>query len=220
MIKVRVLGGGDYKAIFDAEPGYEVVEDKSFDLLVFTGGTDVSTSLYHQERHPYTHIPDTKRDQQEQDFYRFCRLNRIPMVGICRGSQFLTVMNDGSLYQDVSGHGTPHEIETSDGRVMVATSSHHQMMNVWSAWGEIVGRAEILAWSSVKRSDSYEVSSEIDGMGGIIYLDPPPVEPEVVLFPRTRCLCHQPHPEWMQTDAPYRRYFFETLNDLMTMEDT
>src|SRR5438309_1359385 len=51
-----------------------------------------------------------------------------PMAGICRGSQFLNVMAGGRLCQHLDGHGSWHDMETSDGRSFEVSSTHHQMM--------------------------------------------------------------------------------------------
>src|SRR3546814_18138869 len=52
------------------------------------------------------------------------------MFGICRGAQFLHVMNKGALWQHVEGHAGPdHYIyDLNDDCLVIATSLHHQML--------------------------------------------------------------------------------------------
>lgn len=99
------------------------------DLVVFTGGTDVNPSLYGQVSHPETGSPDTQRDKLEQAVYTRALLLELPMVGICRGAQFLTVMNNGSLHQHIIGHqNTTHTINTHNGESLQVAGDHHQSM--------------------------------------------------------------------------------------------
>jgi len=76
------------------------------------------------------------------------------MVGICRGSQFLTVMSGGRLFQDVSGHaimGT-HLIKFKDGSSLGITSTHHQMMNPFYL---SKNEYDLIAVSEKNRSSKY-----------------------------------------------------------------
>lgn len=207
MIRVKVLGDGSYESIFNEEDGFSAVE-RSPDVVCFTGGTDIDPEIYGAGRNIRTGFPDFDRDTRERQVFDLCKRNKIPMVGICRGSQLLCALNGGKLYQHVKGHGMPHEMRTHDDRNMIVTSSHHQMMNPWNERGALLDGAQLLGWS-VRRSTTYQEVTEVD---------PPPVDPEVVYFSKTNSLCHQPHPEWMQYDAPYRRYFFETIHKYLEVK--
>lgn len=59
------------------------------DLIVFSGGNDLSS------------VNDSKlsrlRDKVEKDIFNFAILNSIPMVGICRGMQFINEQLGGTL---------------------------------------------------------------------------------------------------------------------------
>lgn len=51
------------------------------------------------------------------------------MLGICRGAQFLHVMNGGSLWQHLSNHTAPHGvIDVETGEIFAVSSTHHQAM--------------------------------------------------------------------------------------------
>ena len=199
--KVLVLGYGSYCTIF-LEEGFDVVDeyDKDLDLVVFTGGTDISPDIYSEKRTPYTSNSDDLRDSHEVGLFHQAVSDGIPMVGICRGAQLLCALNGGKLIQHVMGHACDvgHTIYTGDGKQMQATSSHHQMM-------QPDGEFELLAWASGVGNGHLPNSLSRDDDGLLI-------EPEVVYWPGTQCLGHQPHPEWMKYNSEYYKYFFDTIN--------
>jgi GMP synthase-like glutamine amidotransferase len=100
------------------------------DLVVFTGGTDVDPALYGAKPYHKTERPDVERDAREMQLFLECKEKGIPMLGVCRGAQFLHVMQGGVLYQDVDNHNRPHPIiSVSDGLIIPEASSvHHQMI--------------------------------------------------------------------------------------------
>jgi gamma-glutamyl-gamma-aminobutyrate hydrolase PuuD len=100
------------------------------DLVVFTGGTDVNPELYGHKRHGLTDDPDLNRDEREMLLFQECKEKGIPMLGVCRGAQFLHVMHGGKLYQDVDNHNRPHAMITvPEGIILPHVSSvHHQMI--------------------------------------------------------------------------------------------
>jgi gamma-glutamyl-gamma-aminobutyrate hydrolase PuuD len=164
---------------------------KQYDLVVFCGGTDVNPALYGEQPHPYTSAPDKTRDEMEMEIYDMCVEEGIPMAGICRGSQFLTVMNGGKLIQHIEGHaiaGT-HPIlywHNQKRRWISAdiTSTHHQMM-----WAEGCVHTR-LAFGGMVQVGEITVSCT-----------------EAVWYPRTKCLCVQGHPEYMpKTSSGWKMY--------------
>ena len=98
------------------------------DLVIFTGGEDVNPALYNAKPHQLTRFNEA-RDEREIELYRQCLEEGIPMLGICRGAQFLHVMNGGVLYQHVDGHNTAHNIYDINKQEHIApvSSVHHQM---------------------------------------------------------------------------------------------
>src|SRR5690606_5736000 len=74
-------------------------------MLVFTGGHDVDPALYGEPVGEYTSC-NKKRDILESTIYSCYR--NFPKIGVCRGAQFLTVMNGGGLIQHVNNHTTSH----------------------------------------------------------------------------------------------------------------
>ena len=133
-MKVLISGETGYQNLF-LELGYEVTNflptsDGDFDLLCLTGGTDISPSLYYQKQNFYTQSPNIARDSFEIDLYNTCVRNGIPIVGICRGAQLLCALNGGKLFQHVNNHHHPHLIKLNDGREIMVSSDHHQMMDL------------------------------------------------------------------------------------------
>jgi gamma-glutamyl-gamma-aminobutyrate hydrolase PuuD len=97
------------------------------DLVVFGGGSDVDPSLYDETKHPMTFF-SRERDDEDMEAYVRCRELGIPMLGICRGAQFLHVMNGGKLYQDIDNHQGPHAAHAlrEQLRIDKISSVHHQ----------------------------------------------------------------------------------------------
>lgn len=98
------------------------------DLVIFSGGHDVSPSLYGAKHHPETKT-DPERDMRDMEAFRQCVSMGIPMVGFCRGAQFLHVMNGGKLYQHVDGHIGEHSMVdfTNNRHIGRVSSTHHQL---------------------------------------------------------------------------------------------
>lgn len=171
--------------------GYELTEQiEDADIVLFTGGEDVCPKYYGAKKHQYTYCSE-RRDQKEKEIWdKVQTLEHKPLcLGICRGSQFLTVMNGGKLIQHVNNHGifNTHSITFTDtNEKYEITSTHHQMMFPFNL---LKSDYQILAKSTDRRSTIYE------GDG----IQIPPVEPEVIYYPKTNSLCIQGHPEFMNS---------------------
>lgn len=160
------------------------------DLLVFWGGSDV-TPKYYGEKDVKAVGTDPDRDKFEKLIYDAAAL-AIPMLGICRGAQFLCVMNGGKLWQHVDGHGRDHTVKMVDGSIFTTTSTHHQMMRP-TAEMEILGTTTT-ALSHRKISESGET---LDAQ----------LEPEIVYAPLSNSLMIQGHPEYSSAS---RDFVFKT----------
>lgn len=176
--------------------------DKSVDIVMFTGGEDVNPYLYGETPHSRTFF-NPKRDAEEAQVYRMAKARGIPCIGICRGAQFLNVMNKGRMIQHVTNHTNNHDMHTSCGHTINVTSTHHQMMDPGT-------NAELLGWAQ-GLSDSYEGLSDFQPCTNE---DNEVLEPEVLMYKLTRDLCVQYHPETMEPDCSARNYLFEVLKDL------
>ncbi len=165
-------------------------------VIVFEGGTDIQSRLYNQAQGSRTQWPDRVRDAYETEAFQLAMKAGAACIGICRGAQLLTALNKGSIIQDVTDHCTPHPIETSNRDVFEVTSCHHQMMNPFVLPDN---KYEILAWSAPPQSTRY-----LDGNDEQSVI--PDIEPEVVYYPQSKCLCIQGHPEWALESSMFHTY--------------
>lgn len=162
-------------------------------LVIFTGGHDVDPALYGEKCGSKTGPLNQERDRYETKCFTRARELGIPMLGICRGSQFLCVMAGGKLCQDVGNHNDWHTIRTHDHGVIDSNSTHHQMQLPPAG-------ARILATCEPRRSTHYWNGDdrEIEVPG----------EVEVVHYPGIRAVGIQYHPEYLheQREHPSVRY--------------
>ena len=206
MKKVFIVGSRGYCQYTQMykEDGWEIAADPhevGITLAQFTGGADVHPSYYGEIKHSSSNC-DLYRDAQEKEYYQYFLHMGIPMVGICRGGQFLNVMNGGKMYQDVDGHairGTHAAIDINRGCSYQVTSTHHQMMCPSD-------KAIIIAVA-------YESTYQIHMEGASIAHTAFETDTEVVFYEDTKCLCFQPHPEYGGDIGDTREYFFSLLNE-------
>lgn len=190
------------KSIF-LEMGWDIVDNpEDSDLICFTGGSDVSPMLYEMPKSQETHN-DLKRDEYCCNLF-WTYVNIKPMVGICRGGQFLNVMCGGELFQHVNHHnmGIHEAVDPSTGQIYLVTSAHHQMMIPTE-------EAEILLVSSLS---TYLHPSEG-------YVNPiPENDIEAVFYEEEQCLCFQPHPEYVGKEHECYKLFFEMIDEYLGLE--
>ncbi len=170
---------------------------KDADVVCFTGGEDVTPAYYDAKKHDQT-FNNPIRDAKEALFFDDALAMGVPMVGICRGGQFLNVMNGGAMYQHVTKHcGNHHLTDAHTGESVLVSSTHHQMMKPSED-------AVIVATANLKGDrEWYE--------GQVFKKDVSDEDIEVVYYPMTQSLCFQPHPEF--TGYPgMREYFKRVLN--------
>jgi putative glutamine amidotransferase len=87
------------------------------DALMLTGGGDVGVDLYGGVDHPDLYDVDDERDRFELELVRLARERRMPVLGICRGTQMLNVALGGDLLVDVDTHvaeALSHRSTTAD----------------------------------------------------------------------------------------------------------
>ena len=192
-----VDGSSPYSRLFEYL-GYTVVKDLDVATLVcFTGGSDVTPSLYGDKKHHYTGN-DVRRDTYEAQMFELALAANIPMVGICRGGQFLNVMSGGRMYQHVEGHCVSHAItDVETGDTIYVSSTHHQM---------IMPSPEAILVASSTLSGSREWYD-----GEVFKKDISKEDIEVVYYPHTKALCFQPHPEFTSAEYYGMKVYFEKL---------
>lgn len=204
-MKVAIIDGNSlYRNLF-IKMGHSIVHTiEDADFVCFTGGEDVSPSLYGQPVHETTHYSEARDEREKEAFEVLLGLN-IPMVGICRGAQFLNVMSGGSMYQDCTNHTRPHNLLCNEtGEVILVTSTHHQMMKPSDD-------AIVLATAN-------EGGVRTFWNGGAWQTELSQEDIEVVFYPETNSLCFQPHPEMMLNSKhfePMYEYFNRLVKELI-----
>jgi GMP synthase-like glutamine amidotransferase len=182
---------------------YRLVETpEEVALVVFTGGEDVTPSLYGENKGCYTYC-SPNRDEYEQKMFEIAKKHNIPCVGICRGSQFLCVMAGGRLAQDITGHGRDHIMLTNDDRRIFCTSTHHQM--------QVPPKSAIpLAWAEPRLSQHY-----LDGNDEEFEVDR---EYEVVYYPNINAIGIQGHHEYSFAGPDFAKYSREMVKKYLIKE--
>lgn len=189
-MKVFVVGSSvDYASFLE---NVSIVNDiKEADVVLFTGGEDVDPTLYKCKKH-YNTYSNLQRDLEEKKVFESVIPNKQICLGICRGSQFLCVMNGGLLVQDCDNHAIccTHSI-TNNEMCYQITSTHHQMQYPYNLNSEDY---DVLFWSENLLSSKYEgdnIDTDYIQKYG---------EPEIVYYHKEslpKCLAVQGHPEMM-----------------------
>lgn len=176
------------------------------DLLFFIGGADVNPKYYTENLGKYTGI---NNEHDELDFTAKDMFPRdTPKLGICRGSQFLTVAAGGKLIQHVSNHTQSHPITTKGGSEYKITSTHHQMCYPFDVSGY-----KLLAWSTKFRSTTY-----LNGNNKETDLDIDFLEPEIMYYPNINALGIQGHPEFGNCPKETSNYCIKLVQKLLKGE--
>lgn len=177
------------------------------DFLMLTGGGDIDPKYYgHKKSVRTSDWGCTGRDELEFKLLEFAMEKDMPVIGICRGAQWLTVIAGGSLIQHVTGHMSGyHNMHTEDGLTLQTSSLHHQMCN-------LSGLEKILfAWSS-------NLSSMYLGDGdSVLFPKGLTKEPEVFYLPQVRGFCVQGHPEMMDKNAPANVFVRNRLAEVFNL---
>ena len=100
-----------------------------------------------------------ERDKVENELYEFGKENQIPLLGICRGFQFLAEKM-GCKLTKVEGHvNTLHEINIMGSFKPLLVNSYHS----WSLeYSNIFKKIQIIATSSIDDTiEAYKVDKEI-----------------------------------------------------------
>lgn len=173
------------------------------DVVVFGGGADVNPFYYGEEPINQTYF-SAELDKKWREYYNEALLKDKVMFGICRGAQFLHVMNGGKLYQDVNNHGGSNHVivDLDDDFLLKCNSMHHQML---IPNDEI----DILAVTNDQVATRFETAKEV------INADPgePIIEIEAGYYHGTRCFFVQGHPE-VGSDE-YRSWTMSKLFDFV-----
>lgn len=173
-------------------------------VILFRGGQDINPMLYNEKRVVENGADSVLsiRDKFERELFNFAVKHAIPMIGICRGAQFVCAMSGGKLVQHCDRHGGNHHIVTASGKTMLVTSTHHQMMY------PVGTKHKLIAWAAPKRSNVY-IMSPTDQRTELY------AEPEIVYFEETKALGIQGHPEYLTETHPFWIYSNELVKELI-----
>lgn len=183
------------------------------DALLLWGGEDIDAKYYGEPNSVYSDaVVENPRDKKEWQAMKLAKAMGIPIIGVCRGAQFLCAFAGGKIVQDIQNHtGCKHAIECVNPKrgnsifVIDGNSYHHQMMYPFEIPHELLG---ICATS---RSLKY--------YGGNYEYTDIPCEPEVVYFPTVKGLGIQGHPEWMPATSAYVKWCLELVKDYLLTEE-
>lgn len=181
------MGNYGFLEALDDTKAVAVKDIAQADIVVFTGGADVNPALYGHQRTALV-FDHQERDAAEASVYNEALRLKKPMFGICRGLQFLNVMNGGTLIQHLEGHRNgDHEVIDVESATQYDVNSMHHQAVVPPA------NAIILAFAKQRLSNYY------------IYGNSPKAYPaeenkkleeiEAVYYPATGSLGVQWHPE-------------------------
>ena len=211
MKKVYVVGEAKHYADFIKD--FTLVEDiKNADIVIFTGGEDVDPALYGEKKH-FTTYSNIDRDMYEKKIFEEVEPNQL-VVAICRGSQFVCVMNGGKLIQDCNEHamfGTHSIIDNETDVIYEITSTHHQMQYPFNLPQNYY---TLKAIAHGNRS-YYYAGTGINEVAILRY-----GEPEIVIYHvpnKPRCIAIQGHPEYMRKEAPVVTYLNDLINENLNL---
>ena len=177
------------------------------DLVVFTGGADIYPGIYNEtDIHPKTNYFLERDDAEMKAYEKALDLGK-KMIGICRGHQLLSALNGAKLIQDQPNPGH-HIMKTHYGTEIFINSMHHQAVFPFNLPEE---NYFILGWT--EGESSYHQNGRKEEMN-------PPVEVEMIYFPKTKCLGIQCHPEAMYSinstnNSDSMKFFRNQLNRFM-----
>lgn len=142
-----------------ADGSAELVDEylELLDGLLMPGGDDIHSSEWGEELHPAANlIPDEQYRFEKALVTAWIRKTNKPMLGICLGCQWLSVVHGGSIVQDIPSEfgGHPKEVDhpvilEPDSRLsrifgeteMMVNSFHHQSVRTPGDGMRVVGRS-------------------------------------------------------------------------------
>lgn len=98
---------------------------KSCTGFVISGGIDVHPDSYDGD-HDYPNRPDEwneARDQYEETVYKYAKMNKMPVLAICRGLQLVNTIEGGTLIQDLGDGNNVHKKGEADKEHVVVIDS-------------------------------------------------------------------------------------------------
>lgn len=109
-----ILSAGGVPVMLPLTGAPEVIDQltAAFDGFLFTGGQDVSPSLYKQAPLPQCGLCCPQRDSMETALFHAALDADKPVLGICRGIQLINAVLGGTLYQDLPTQHLSHTVHS------------------------------------------------------------------------------------------------------------
>jgi len=175
------------------------------DGLIMTGGGDIDPGIYGMpEAVSVCDGIDPERDRRERLMLDYCTDNRIPVLGICRGLQFMTVHLGGALIPHIPDDPEAGEYHTNrEGEDNQHTVSLEPGSLLYRAVGELEGDVNSSHHQGVRQVPAeLSVSARsADGMvEGVEWKEPEQKNWMVAV---------QWHPERMNPQSPFSRGLLE-----------
>ncbi len=202
-----------FDAVFAYQQNAKNMGFDGADAFLLWGGTDIHPSFYGAKAHPFNGAPThpSERDMWEWKAMQHCKANKIPMIGVCRGAQFLCAFAGGKLIQHCEGHNNGgHVVVDIYGAQYQVTSAHHQMMDVTGSVHELIATPP-MPLSSFYYGETSQTPTHLEnGLSTDKF-----IEPEVVFFPEINALAMQGHPEWVGKDSLFVKKCNEYVVDYL-----
>ena len=199
-----------FDQLFDQAVDAKAKGFDNVDAFVLWGGMDIHPSYYNATAHKYNQAGNapSARDEWEWNAMKLCKARGIPIIGVCRGAQFMCAFTGGKLIQHVSGHTNgSHNVITTDGDKFAVTTCHHQMLDLRDT------NHELLAWTPDNLSRVYYGEKDLDVVDRNTFK-----EPEVVYFPDIKGIAIQGHPEWAHEGSKFVAYCNQQISEYLFNE--
>ena len=128
---------------------------RAMDALLLAGGPDIDPARYGRRRLP-TDVVEEDRDAMEAGAWAAAAERALPVVGVCRGFQAISVFSGGTLIQHLDGHAEPaggaarvmmHPLRVEPGtrlaRILFPTNVRGGVLEVNSFHHQAVGAADL-----------------------------------------------------------------------------
>lgn len=176
-----------------------------FDGYLFTGGPDIDPALYHEEQKETCGELCPMRDDLEKVLFKYVYDLDKPILGICRGLQFINVMREGTLYQDL-----PSEYKSTIKHRMDPPYDHkeHKVQLIEGSPIQKVLNMSLLPVNSCHHQAIKTIGKDLEAMAistdGIV---------EGIYAPNKKFVWGvQWHPEFMYKEIESKKIFKEFIN--------
>lgn len=170
------------------------------DALLLSGGADVHPAMYGKEADTARcGFIDNERDAYELAAYKKARETGMPVLGICRGLQYINIMEGGTLFIDLptdKNTGNLHRIGDED------WSEHQVQIVEGSMLAGIISNNEAMVASNHHQGIEHLAPT----LRAIAYSEDSLVEAfETKLNDGTFLMAVQWHPEWVEHSNPFSK---------------